>query len=105
MSITCPNGRIDDLLTDRQRTALADAIAKIERVCGTDVPTDLSDDAWWVRLSPHESRRPERGSDLDAIVIVEDWWARVSIDIYGRESALYPASWDLLNNNPEEAGA
>ncbi|MDK9332631.1 hypothetical protein FAM23868_001971 [Propionibacterium freudenreichii] len=101
MNITYPNGRIDDLLTDRQRTALADAIAKIERVCDTDVPTDLSDDAWWFRLSPHESRRPERGSDLDAIVIVEDWLARVSIDIYGNES-VYPASWDWLNNNLEE---
>ena len=101
MRLTYPNGRIVDLLTDRQRTALADAIARIERVCDTDVPTDLSDDAWWVRLSPHESRRPERGSDLDAIVIVEDWWVRVSIDVYGNE-AVYPSSWYWLDPDDEE---
>lgn len=101
MSIMYPNRRIGGLLTDRQRTALAAAIAKIERACDIDVPTNLSNDAWWVRLSPHESHRPERGSDLDAIVIVEDWWARVSIDIYGHES-VYLASWYLTINNPDD---
>lgn len=85
--------------TERQKAAWPKAVAEIERYTGKGTVPPLSALQWFIRWQ--EEVRPGRGHYVSAVLIIDDWWAQVDMDVYGYQHTSV-STWDVVHNDSDE---
>ncbi|GAB3125834.1 hypothetical protein [Glaciibacter psychrotolerans] len=88
-------------MTERQAAAWPGAVAEVQQYVDTStIPADLENYQWAVHWM--EESRPGRGCSLSAVYCDGEYFAQVSMDVYGYPSvAVAEVSW-LHNSSDDE---